>query len=90
MPNEFSEAGAPHTALFVKVRQLLNQTPFRPFRVVTTSGRSYDVPTVDHAAVTPISRFIHITPDEGGDIEIHALHIASIEPLRPRRRRPAA
>jgi len=82
----FPEAGTPQTVLFAKVRSRLNRTPFEPFRIVTTSGRAYPVPTADHAVVGPISRMIHIAEDDGCEVDIHALHVAPIEPL-PRRKK---
>ncbi len=87
---EAPEAGSPQTVLFAKVRARLNRVPFEPFRIVTTSGKSYDVPTADHAGVLPRLRMIYIARDDGGDIDIHALHVAAIEPLKKRKRRRAA
>jgi len=72
---------APHTVLFAKVRSRLSQVPFEPFRIITTSGAAYEVPTADHAGVTPILRVIHIGRDDGSEVDLHALHVASIESL---------
>jgi hypothetical protein len=71
------------------LRQHLNRTPFKPFRVVTTSGRAYDVPTADHAALFPMLRRLSIADDHGDLVELRTLHIASIETLRRRRSRSA-
>ena len=90
MSPEPPEAGAPQTVLFARVKQHLERAPFVPFRIVTTSGRSYDVPTADHAVLFPKLRLIIVADDFGGSVDIHALHVASIEPLRPRSRRRAA
>jgi len=89
MHGEIPDSAAPHTVLFATVRLRLNQTPFKPFRIVTTSGKSYDVPTADHASTLPIARTIQVGRDDGSFVDFHALHVSSIEPL-PRRRRPAA
>jgi len=86
MTPDLPEAGSPQTVLFAKVKQRLSRLPFEPFRIVTTSGRAYDVPTADHASLLPILRLIHIADDMGGEVELHALHVASIEPLRKRKR----
>jgi hypothetical protein len=86
MPFDLPEPGAPHTVLFAKIRERLNAVPFEPFKIITTSGRAYDVPTADHAGVVPILRTISVADDNGGSVEIHALHVASIERLRKRRR----
>ena len=80
------EAGAPQTVLFARVRKYIDQRPFVPFRIVTTSGRAYDVPTADHVGVLPLTRMILVADDAGGSTDIYALHVASIEPLRPRSR----
>lgn len=80
------EPGTPQTVLFAKVRQRLNQVPFRPFRIIATSGRSYAIPTADHAGVSPLARMIHIANDDCEITDLHALHVAAIEPLRRHRR----
>lgn len=89
MSPEFPEAGAPQTVLFALVKKHLAQSPFEPFRIVTTSGRAYDVPTADHAALHPMLRTITIADDAGGSLEIHTLHISAIERLKRRRGRVA-
>ena len=81
MPPEPPEAGAPQTVLFARVRQHAKRTPFVPFRIVTTSGRSYDVPTADHIGFLDIARLILVWDDSAGATDIHALHVAAIEPL---------
>jgi hypothetical protein len=86
MSPEMPEAGSPQTVIFARVKKRLNDTPFEPFRIVTSSGRAYDVPTADHAVVFPMLRLVIVADDRGGSTDIHALHVASIEPLRRRGR----
>jgi hypothetical protein len=86
MARESFEAGSPQTVLFAEVRRRLLSTPFEPFRIVTTSGRAYNVPTADHASVLPPLRMIYLYDDRDGGVEIHALHIASIERRRKLKR----
>jgi hypothetical protein len=86
---ELPEAGAPQTVLFARVKRCLNQIPFEPFRIVTTSGRAYDVPTADHAVVFPMLRTIIIADDFGGSVDIYALHVAAIEKMNRKRGRSA-
>ena len=81
------EAGAPQTVLLALLKQRLTQVPFEPFRVVTTSGRAYEVPTADHAVIFPMLRRLSIADDEGGVVDIHTLHVAAIERLNRRRPR---
>lgn len=80
------EAGTPQTVLLAKVRARLAKTPFEPFLIVTSSGRAYPVATADHAGVVPALRLIHVAHDDGSETDIHALHVAAIEPLRKRKR----
>jgi len=87
---ELPEAGSPQTVLFARVRKYLNQARFVPFRIVTSSGRAYDVPTADHAVLHPMLRMLIIADDSGGSVDIHTLHVAVIEPLRGNRRKRAA
>jgi hypothetical protein len=72
------------------IKERMTRTPFVPFRIVTTSGRAYDVPTADHAGVVPKLRTITIVNDSGGTIDIHTLHVSSIESFRRLRRARAA
>ncbi len=81
------EAGSPQTELLALLKEYLYQTPFEPFRVVTTSGRAYDVPTADHAGLVPKLRRLTIVDDSGGVVEVHTLHVSSIEQLKRRRPR---
>ncbi len=90
MNPEFFEPGTPQTVLFARVKKHVERRPFAPFRIVTTSGRAYDVPTVDHVGLLPISRMILVGYDSGESVDIHALHVSSIEPLRRIRRKRAA
>lgn len=78
---DLPEPAAPHTVLFAQVRRRLYAVPFVPFRIVTTSGRAYDVPTSDHAGILPWRRMVIVATDRGGAVDIHGLHIASIEDI---------
>lgn len=92
MSDHAPEAGTPRTVIFARIKQYLTRTPFEPFRVVATSGRAYEVPTADHAVLFPMTRELHIADDSGGLIELHTLHVSSIERLARRggRNRKAA
>jgi hypothetical protein len=90
MSPERFDGGAPQTLAFARMRKHVEQRPFAPFRIVTTSGRVYDVPTADHVGLLPLTRMILIAYDSGDSVDIPALHVASIEPLRRVRRRRAA
>jgi hypothetical protein len=83
------EAGAPQTVLLALLKQRLNQTPFEPFRIVTTGGQGYEVPTADHAVLFPMLRRLSIADDSGSVVDIHCLHVAAIESLKRRRSKAA-
>lgn len=85
-----SEAGGPSAEIIAEIRARLLQTPFQPFRIVTTSGKCYDVPTADHAGAIPLLKTVQVVRDDLSSTTIHALHIAAVEPLPPRRRKRAA
>jgi hypothetical protein len=87
MSDHAPEAGTPQTVIFARIKQYLARTPFEPFRVVATSGLAYEVPTADHAVLFPMTRELHIADDSGGLIELHTLHVSSIERLTRRGRR---
>ena len=89
MSDHEREIGTPQTVIFARLKQCLSQTPFEPFRVVATSGRAYDIPTADHAVLFPKTRELHIADDSGGMLELHALHVSTIEKLQRRRGRSA-
>jgi hypothetical protein len=89
MSPELPEAGAPQTGLLARLKRHLNQSPFEPFRIVTTTGRAYEIPTADHAVLHPMLRTIIIADDSGGSVDIPTLHVSSIEMLKRRRTRPA-
>lgn len=88
MARETPEPGIPQTVLMAAVRQRLARVPFEPFRIVTTSGRAYEVPTADHAGIVPLLRLIHIAHDDCSETQVHALHVSAIEPLNGNPRVP--
>jgi hypothetical protein len=66
-------------------RELLGQRPFRPFRLVMSSGQSYDVRHPEMAMLTRTDILVGIDEtDEGVPAEFRIcslLHVTSIEPL---------
>jgi hypothetical protein len=94
MPRKQPEIPSPQTALFAEVQERLKKVPFEPFRIVTTSGESFSVPTFDHAIVWPLRRVIYVQHDQGWDYtQIHALHVSAITNIprgRSRKKKRAA
>jgi hypothetical protein len=61
-----------------RIKQLLNAVPFVPFKVKTSDGNEYVVPTPDHAAVALNSRVL-IFGDDESQKTLSGLHIVAIE-----------
>lgn len=68
-------------------RELLTNRPFKPFRLVMSSGQSYDVRHPEMAMLTRTSILVGIdVADDGVPAEFKIcslLHVTSIEPLDP-------
>ncbi len=68
-------------------RELLTQRPFQPFRLVMSSGQSYEVRHPVMAMLTRTDILVGVgETDEGvpADFRICSLlHVATIEPLTP-------
>jgi hypothetical protein len=66
-------------------RNLLTQRPFRPFRLVMSGGRTYEVRHPEMALLTRADLLVGVgETDEGVPAEFHIcslLHVSSIEPL---------
>ena len=69
------------------LRDLLKQQPFRPFRIVMSSGQAYDVRHPEMAWLTGANIFVGVGEiDEGIPAEARIcslLHVTSVEPLSP-------
>jgi hypothetical protein len=61
------------------IRQFLAAKPFEPFIIVSTGGNKYRVASHEHAAIGPRDRRVVVWFDNGGEVTIAALHIASVE-----------
>ncbi len=75
------------------IRELLNREPFLPFRLIMTSGKTYDVVSPNSAALLKSEVFV-VFPDGERWAHVPFLHIASIETIAngrgrrtPRRKR---
>ncbi len=66
-------------------RELLTQRPFRPFRLVMSSGQAYEVRHPEMAMLTRTSILVGIgETDEGVPAEFKIcslLHVTAVEPL---------
>jgi hypothetical protein len=68
-------------------RDLLASRPFRPFRLVMSSGQAYEVRHPEMAMLTPSDILVGIgDTDEGVAAEFKIcslLHVTAVEPLAP-------
>ncbi|HEX6985447.1 MAG TPA: hypothetical protein VF170_08725, partial [Planctomycetaceae bacterium] len=66
-------------------RELLTQRPFKPFRLVMSSGQTYDVRHPEMAWLTRTSILVGLDETEEGvpaEFKICSLlHVATVEPL---------
>ncbi|MDR3637835.1 MAG: hypothetical protein P4L84_28775 [Isosphaeraceae bacterium] len=66
-------------------RELLSQRPFKPFRLVMSSGQTYDIRHPEMAWLTRTSILVGIDDSEDGvpaEFKICSLlHVTAIEPL---------
>ena len=66
-------------------RELLSQQPFRPFRLVMSSGQSYEVRHPEMAMLTRTDMLVGVgDTDEGVPAEFRIcslLHVATVEPI---------
>jgi hypothetical protein len=68
-------------------QELLTQRPFRPFRLVMSSGQTYDVRHPEMAMLTRTDLLVGVDEtDDGVPAEFKIcslLHVTAIEPLSP-------
>lgn len=60
------------------IRQMLDREPFLPFRLIMTSGKTYEVASPNSAALLKSEVFV-VFPDGERWAHVPFLHIASIE-----------
>ncbi|MEM7698540.1 MAG: hypothetical protein AAF236_09070 [Verrucomicrobiota bacterium] len=62
-----------------QIMKLLEASPFLPFTVVTTAGKSYPVPTAEHAKISPSGKMILVWLDGDVSVLIPRIQVASVE-----------
>jgi hypothetical protein len=75
MPKNFVQASIALSDL-IRRKQAI---PFQKFRIITLSGKSYEVPTADHVTITGIRKEVIIEKDDGMSVWLNPLHIVAIE-----------
>jgi len=73
----------PATIIVAELLRKLEAVPFVPFTIVMSNGVRYDVPRADHITITRRLRRIELETDEPRIVDINALHVASLETLKP-------
>ena len=66
--------------MLTKIKEFLKAALFMPFKIRTSDGREYLVPTPDHAFVPPekYARVI-VFDDEDHETHLSVLHIVGVE-----------
>jgi hypothetical protein len=62
-----------------RIKELLRAVPFAPFKIRTSDGSVFAIPTSDHAAVSPNSTRVFIFGDDDSQKTLSGLHIVAIE-----------
>lgn len=71
----------PDIVSLAELQARLNAAPFVPFRIILSSGKTYDVPTPDHLSISRLLRRVSVEYDDGTAAYINLLHVTAIEPL---------
>jgi len=70
------------------IREMLATRPFQPFMVHTADGREYNVPTPEHAHVSPRGGRVSIWTDDDTTIILPGLLISGLKiPANARRKK---
>jgi hypothetical protein len=65
--------------VIANIRQFLDEGPFTPFWIVTSSGNRYRVATADHASINPRNSQVIIWFDDESSVIVSGLHVAALE-----------
>ena len=71
----------PGTVHLAELQARLNAPSFVPFRIVLSSGKTYDIPTPDHLTMSRLLRRVSVEFDDCTAAYIDVFHITAIEPL---------
>jgi hypothetical protein len=64
-----------------KIKELLNSTPFRPFKLNLPSGRAVGVPARDFAAISPSGRTMVILGENDSETVIDVRLVEGVETI---------
>jgi hypothetical protein len=66
-----------------RIKELLRAVPFTPFKIRTSDGSEFVVPTPDHAAIALGNSRVLIFGDDESQKTLSGLHIVAIEEGNP-------
>ena len=69
--------------MIAEIHCLLGLNPFRPFAIITSSGKQYEIPSSEHAGFNPAKTRALVWFDDDSHIDLSALHITAIECKAP-------
>jgi hypothetical protein len=61
-----------------RIKELLRAVPFAPFKIRTSDGSEYLVPTPDHAAIAPGNSRVLVFGDDDSIKTLSGLHIVAV------------
>jgi hypothetical protein len=62
-----------------RIKELLRAVPFSPFKIKTSDGNEYAVPTADHAAIALGNSRVLVFGDDESMKTLSGLHIVAVE-----------
>jgi hypothetical protein len=65
--------------MIADIKKLLETSPFEPFSIVTSGGKTYHVATSDHAGISPAGSRLVVWFDDESSVTLSGLHITAIE-----------
>ncbi len=66
-----------------EILRLMDEIPFHPFTIVTSAGKQYPVPSVDHISFSPGRKLIGVWHDDDTLSFVSPLRIAAIDGAAP-------
>jgi hypothetical protein len=71
------------TVNLAELKARMNLAPFEPFRIVLSSGTTYEIHTRDHLTISRLLHRVSVEYDDGTAAYVNLHHITGIEPLSP-------
>jgi hypothetical protein len=62
-----------------EIKRHISASPFRSFTLIMSSGQRYNVPTANHAGLSPTGSQAVIWFNDGSSVMLSTLHMTAIE-----------